>query len=290
MPHRRFVYICCYSTAIRPINRIAVIQKMIMRQIFLNSLFLLLFSFGLNSLYAQKSSVKVLSYNMHHANPPSLPGFIDLPAIARVINGCGAELVALQEVDVHTERSGKAINQAAELGRLTGMHHYFVKGIDYQGGEYGIAILSKFPFLKTDSLRLPMQAGIGGEPRVLAITTIKIASGKKLTFACTHLDLKAENKALQAPAITQKLSRIKHPVILCGDFNAKPDTEVIAHFDRYFTRSSIPSGFTIPEKNPNREIDFVMYRPAKKFGVLKHEVIREPYASDHLPVYVELAF
>ena len=261
-----------------------------MRKIILYNLLLVLLSLASSSLYAQKGVVKVLSYNMHHANPPSKPDFIDLPAIARVINNCGAELVALQEVDVHTERSGKTVNQAAELGRLTGMYHHFVKGIDYQGGEYGIAILSKFPFLKTDSLRLPMKAGAGGEPRVLAMATVKTANGKKLTFACTHLDLKAENKALQAPAITQKLSRMKHPVILCGDFNAKPETEIITHFDQYFTRSSIPNGFTIPEKNPNREIDFVMYRPEKKFSVLKHEVIHEPYASDHLPVYVALEF
>src|SRR5690554_4405995 len=83
-------------------------------------------------------SLKVLSYNIHHANPPSKPDFIDLPAIAKVINESDADLVALQEVDVNTIRSGKGINQTEELGRLTNRHYFFVKGIDYQGGEYGI--------------------------------------------------------------------------------------------------------------------------------------------------------
>lgn len=238
----------------------------------------------------QSQSLKVLTYNIHHANPPSKPDIIDLPAIAKVINESEAELIALQEVDVNTIRSGKGINQAEELGRLTNRYFFFVKGIDYQGGEYGIGILSKFPILHTDSLRLPMVEGIGGEPRVLAMVTVAPSKGKEITFACTHLDLKAENRGLQAQAIITKLSSLKIPVILCGDFNAKPDSEVIHAFDKHFKRSSIPNGFTIPQINPNREIDFVMFSPENKFKVYKHQVIEEPYASDHLPVFVELTY
>lgn len=241
--------------------------------------------------YAQKEkTLKVMTYNIHHANPPSKEGFIDLPAIAKVINESGADLVALQEVDVHTQRSGKEINQAAELGRLTGMNHFFVKGIDYEGGEYGIAVLSRFKILKTDSLRLPMKEGIGGEPRVLALITVKPAKGKKVVFGSTHLDLKPETRVLQAEAITAHLKELKLPVILGGDFNAKPESQEIGVFDQHFRRSSIPNGFTIPVVKPNREIDFIMFKPEDHFKVVKHEVIDEQYASDHLPVYVELEY
>src|SRR5690606_26323892 len=99
-----------------------------------------------------------------------------------------------------------------------------------------------------------------------------------------------ENRVLQAQAIIEKLSSLNEPVILCGDFNARPGSEVINAFDRYFKRSSIPNGFTIPTINPNREIDFVMFRPEAKFSVSKHQVIEESYASDHLPVFVELTY
>lgn len=81
--------------------------------------------------------IKVFTYNIHHANPPSKVGLIDLPAIAKVINESKADIVGLQELDVHTTRSGRELDEAVELGRLTGMHHYFVKAIDYAGGEYG---------------------------------------------------------------------------------------------------------------------------------------------------------
>lgn len=235
-------------------------------------------------------TLKVLAYNIHHANPPSKEGFIDLPAIAKVINESGAELVALQEVDVNTIRSGKGINQAAELARLTGMNYFFVKGIDYQGGDYGVGILSKFPILETDSLRLPMKEGAGGEPRVLAMVTVEPAKGKRVAFASTHLDLKPENRLLQAQAIIGKLGKLSMPVVLAGDFNAVPGSDVINNFDEYFKRSSIENGFTIPVVVPTREIDFVMYRPETTFKVIKHQVIEEKYASDHRPVYVELAY
>lgn len=254
----------------------------------------LFYVLSLETTHAQKTKkeniLKVLTYNIHHANPPTKEGYIDLSAIAKVINESGADLVALQEIDVNTQRSGKDVNQAAELGRLTGMNHFFVKGIDYEGGEYGIAVLSRFKILKADSLRLPMKKGIGGEPRVLALITVKLAKGKKIVFGSTHLDLKAETRVLQAAAITNHLKHVKTPVILGGDFNAQPETTEIDIFDQDFKRSSILNGFTIPVTNPNREIDFIMFKPKDQFRVVKHQVVEEQYASDHLPVFVEFTY
>ncbi|MBK1439123.1 endonuclease/exonuclease/phosphatase family protein [Parapedobacter sp. ISTM3] len=251
---------------------------------FICTVLLFLVSMG----YAQP--LKVLTYNIHHANPPSKQGSIDLEAIARVIRESGAELVALQEVDVYTERSGKHADQAKELGKLTGMHHYFAKAIDYQGGEYGVAILSKHPFMTTGNQPLPMAENVGGEPRTLAMAVVEPRAGKPLVFACTHLDLKPENRLLQAREIVKWGAGLDLPVILGGDFNAQPDSEAIRLLDACFRRSSVTNGFTIPVESPNREIDFIMFGPKAHFEVVKHEVIEERYASDHLPVYVELEF
>lgn len=244
--------------------------------------------------YAQQTGnrLRIMTYNMHHANPPSKPDIIDLDAIAKVINAHQPDLVALQEVDVNNHRSGDNLDESAELGRLTGMHHFFVKAIDYEGGAYGVSILSKFPILRTDSLHLPMEEASQGEPRVLAVVTVEPKAGQAIKFACTHLDLKEQNRMLQANAITELLNTYTEPVILGGDFNAKPGSDVINHFDKYLKRSSVEgkAAYTIPEKNPNREIDFIMYKPAHAFSPLEHQVIDEPYASDHLPVLVELSY
>jgi endonuclease/exonuclease/phosphatase family metal-dependent hydrolase len=233
-------------------------------------------------------TLKVLTYNIHHANPPSKPGVIDVKAIAKVISESGADLVAVQEVDVRTRRSGTNLDQAAELAKLSGMpFYYFAKSLDYEGGDYGIAILSKFPVLQGETLPLPLE---GGEHRAMGVVTVEPVAGKKMLFANTHLDLRANNRVLQVNFIKEYFAKQTLPAILCGDFNATPDSETIRSMGEMFERSSIAGGLTFPMNKPDREIDFVMYRPATRFSVKNHVVITEPYASDHVPVLVSLSY
>jgi endonuclease/exonuclease/phosphatase family metal-dependent hydrolase len=234
--------------------------------------------------------LKVLCYNIHHANPPSRANVIDMEAIANVIRQSSPDLVALQEVDVHTERSGKSLHQAEELGRLTGMKAYFAKAIDYGGGEYGVAILSRYPMEDMKNTPLPTAEGTNGERRTLATAVINLPGGEKILFASTHLDAQRgdTNRVLQINRITEVLKNEKLPVVIAGDFNAVPGTRTINTLDAHFTRTCITNcGFTIPEKNPTRTIDFIGFKPGV-FKVIQHEVINESYASDHLPVQVVL--
>src|SRR5690606_31245260 len=92
------------------------------------------------------NALTFMTYNIHIANTPSEPAsVVDIAAIAKVINEVKPDFVALQEVDRFTDRSGKDLDQAAALAELTGMHHQFFKAIDRSNGEYGVAILSKYP-------------------------------------------------------------------------------------------------------------------------------------------------
>jgi endonuclease/exonuclease/phosphatase family metal-dependent hydrolase len=236
-------------------------------------------------------SIRVLCYNIHHANPPSKPDVIDMAAIANTIKQEQPDLVALQEVDVYTTRSGKSLHQAEELGRLTGMKAYFAKAIDYGGGEYGVAILSKHPMEEMQNYPLPTANGTGGELRTLATAVIILPGGKKILFASTHLDAQAKdtNRLLQAQKIVDILKPETLPVILAGDFNAVASTPVIEIFDSHFTRTCMTNcEFTIPVINPNKTIDFIVYAPKDKFRVIQHSVIAETYASDHRPVIATL--
>lgn len=229
----------------------------------------------------------VMSYNIHHANPPSKPGVIDLDAIANVIKQQKVDVVALQEVDVHTSRSGTALDEAEELARLTGMKAYFGKSIDYGGGEYGVAILSKFPMEDMKNTPLPTDETTNGEHRTLASVTLTLPGNKKIIFGCTHLDAQSTdiNRQLQIKKILEVLKKETLPVIIAGDLNAVPTSDVITQLDSYFTRSCTTGcPFTIPAVNPNKTIDYIAYAPASKFTVISHTVVDEKYASDHRPV------
>ncbi|GAB3655515.1 endonuclease/exonuclease/phosphatase family protein [Echinicola sediminis] len=228
--------------------------------------------------------IKVLCYNIHHSNPPSKPDFIDLEAIANVIRNSGADIVGLQEVDVFTKRSGQDLHMAKALAEMTGMdYYYFSKGIDYQGGEYGTAILSKFPLSDTQTHLLPAEKGT--EQRTLSVATVTLEDQSKIKFANTHLDYTSISNALsQAAFIVDYFKDEPLPSILVGDFNAVPTSDPIQLLDKTFTRTCSNCAPTIPVDQPNRAIDFIMYRSASAFSVNMHKVIQEKYASDHLPV------
>ncbi|MBC7904022.1 MAG: endonuclease/exonuclease/phosphatase family protein [Gemmatimonadaceae bacterium] len=237
-------------------------------------------------------TLKILSYNIHHANPPSRPNHIDVNAIAKVISDQRPDLVALQEVDVYTMRSGSGLNEASEIAKLAGMpYFFFAKAINHDGGEYGVAILSRYPLSKMKSRSLPDSIGSKAEKRTLGSALVALPGGRKILFASTHLDAGRGDarRVMQMQAVSDMLAQEKIPVIIAGDLNAQDNSEVIKILDRNFTRTCISNcGFTIPEIKPNKTIDYIAFRPAAQFSVLKHEVINESYASDHLPVFAEV--
>lgn len=229
--------------------------------------------------------LKVMSYNVHHCNPPSKPDLIDVDAIAEVIKKQQPDVVALQEIDVNTVRSG-GVNQADLIAEKTGMNVYFAKSIDHDGGDYGVAILSKYPLSKTKTERLPSDAATKGEPRVLATAVVRMPDGRELLFGCTHLDAQKAtgNRLMQVREINRIADSVQLPFIIAGDLNARPGSGVIDLWDTKFTRTCRDCAFTIPVINPTATIDHIAFLQKDKFKVLNHEVIDEQYASDHLPV------
>ncbi|MEB2780459.1 endonuclease/exonuclease/phosphatase family protein [Algoriphagus sp. C2-6-M1] len=233
--------------------------------------------------------IKVLSYNVHHCNPPSKPGLIDVDGIAKVILDSNAELVGLQEIDVNNERSGMHLDQAAKLAELTGMKFYFSKGIDYRGGAYGTAILSKHPISEMETIPLPEEAGT--ERRILSVLTVTLPGDVQVRFGNIHLDFTSDTNTLaQAKAITTYFEKEELPIILVGDFNVEASSMTMAHLDETFDwtcEQGCPN--TIPVVTPRKAIDFILYSKGFKIQTMLHEVIQEHYASDHLPVLAKLS-
>lgn len=229
--------------------------------------------------------VKVMTYNIHHANPPSKPGLIDLDAVAAVINVEKPDLVGLQEVDQFTRRSGN-IDQAKLLAQKTGLHYQFFKAIDYDGGAYGIAILSKFPILSSSKVDLPQV--MKGEERVMANIMVSLPNKNKVIFANTHLDAQRpdSNRVVQMKSILKELDGRSEATLLVGDLNCEAGKEPITLLDKNFTRSCLLNcAATIPEIKPVKTIDYIALKNAK-WEVKEHKVIPETYASDHRPVIV----
>jgi endonuclease/exonuclease/phosphatase family metal-dependent hydrolase len=226
--------------------------------------------------------LRVLTYNIHHGE--GADGKFDLGRIAKLINSLEPDLVAVQEVDVKTRRSS-GVDQAAELARLTRLHPFFARIIDYEGGPYGLMILSRHEPLKRASHPIPYHPN--EEPRVLAEVRVRlVGGGPEVAFFNTHLDYRAEAiRVKQVERIAQVMADVRPPlVILAGDLNAEPTSPPMRRLLQGWRDATPADALTYPSDKPVKKIDYVLYRPSPRLKLVESRVIEEPVASDHRPV------
>jgi endonuclease/exonuclease/phosphatase family metal-dependent hydrolase len=228
-------------------------------------------------------SLRILAYNIKHGL--GMDSVIDLKRVARVINELQPDIVTLQEVDSAVERTS-GVDQTTVLGELTGMHSVFGTFFDYQGGRYGMALLSKYPFISYTNHLLPK----GVEHRAALAGTIRVGeNGPEVIVVGIHLVWTGDERYTQAQRLTEIFRDERRPVILAGDFNSRPDSDVMALLGKsWHIPDKGDDRFTFPSDAPDREIDFIIYRPEDRFEVVEHRVIDEPVASDHRPLLLEL--
>jgi endonuclease/exonuclease/phosphatase family metal-dependent hydrolase len=224
--------------------------------------------------------VTVLSYNIQHGQ--GIDRKIDLERIASIVRSVKPDVVAIQEVDRDTGRSGR-VDQAAELARLTGMHMIFGRTIDFDGGQYGNVVLARVPAKRSNHYPLP-----GHEPRGLIEVELD-----GYTFFATHLDATRDEpmRVREAAEINQRVSRGRGLALLAGDLNSTPESApmkaLAAEWAVAGAGRELP---TIPSPKPARQIDYVLFRPADRWKVIEVRVLDEPVASDHRPILAVLEF
>lgn len=231
-------------------------------------------------------SIRVLAYNIKHGRGND--GKIDLERAAQVIRRLNPDIVALQEIDVNVARSGK-IDEPAELSRLTGLpHHAFGSFFDYQGGQYGMAILSRNVLRRQLNHRLPD----GAEPRTsLDVTVSGPHKNASFRLANVHFYRTEQERLAQAKELLSRLKDESLPTIIAGDFNSTPDSAVLDLFTEQWTVPNKGADrLTFSSDKPTKEIDFLMYRPSEAFDILEIDVIDEPIVSDHRPLTLDLRF
>ncbi|MDD2476639.1 MAG: endonuclease/exonuclease/phosphatase family protein [Dysgonamonadaceae bacterium] len=264
-------------------------------QIATSLLFVLLFVAACNSSKQSDMPIKVMSYNIHIATPGAISDFniTDLEAVADVIIKEAPDLVVLQEVDKNTVRSGKASDQAKDLAELTGMHYHFAGASFKSEGEQGQAILSKYPIKEAESLKLPVPEESNGETRSIAIIVVEI-EGKEVAIMTVHLDHRSDvDRAFQIAQmleLTQKYD--EYPIIFGGDFNMEPDNDNFNLIKKQFKMVTDEHPLTYPQIDPNVAIDFFVLnqKAIDLFNVENYYTVDEQYASDHLPLIMELKF
>ncbi|WP_437201751.1 endonuclease/exonuclease/phosphatase family protein [Planctomicrobium sp. SH664] len=231
--------------------------------------------------------LRVLTYNIHHAEGEDLK--IDLERIGKVIQECAPDIVALQEVDQQTNRSGK-VDQLQVLSQATQLEGVFAKTLDYQGGGYGNALLTRFPIV---AQRIhPLPEVFPSEPRNVLEVELQVPKLEApLTVMVTHLDAVRDdrNRHAQIAAINKLVeTHPARPIILAGDFNASPDADIANPLRKEWQVAVTPRMRTFPARKPRLQLDYILTRPLNRWRILEARTIPELLASDHRPVFTVL--
>ena len=237
-------------------------------------IFAALFTFSAQA----QNTLKLMSYNIKNAN--GMDNVCNFQRIANVINNTSPDVVDIQEVDSMTNRSGQKY-VLGEIAERTQMHGYFAPAIDYDGGKYGIGLLTKQLPLRLQTLPLPGRE----EAR-----TLILAEFADYIYCCTHMSLTEEDRMKSLELVKAFTSSSTKPLFLAGDMNAEPESGFIKELQKDFQILSNPKQHTFPAPDPKETIDYIatLKQNAKGFAVISAKVINEPMASDHRPILVEL--
>jgi endonuclease/exonuclease/phosphatase family metal-dependent hydrolase len=225
--------------------------------------------------------IRVMTYNIHVGI--GMDKKLDLRRIADVIKGQRPDLVGLQEVDRGVQRTQR-IDEIAELAKLTRMDYAFAFNLAYQGGQYGVAILSRFPIRATEH-RLYKNLR-EAERRGFIRAEVRIGS-QIVNFVTTHLDYQHDDGRLfEAQQMLAGLTEVKGLLIVAGDFNDTPagDTYKLmrSQFDDAWVVQPGDDGFTYPADKPTKRIDYIFTRRSDGTRTGPAWVVNT-LASDHLP-------
>lgn len=274
-------------------------------------LFFLLFHLACSPEAVSELELKVITYNVRFDNPADGQHNWQYrrEAAAALIRSLSADLVGTQEV---------LQNQLDDfLERLPNYGHLGVGREDGRlAGEFSAILYRRDRFRVVDSGNFwlsptpEIPGSRGWDAACERIVTWglfeEIASGIRLAFFNTHFDHVGEvARRESAGLLLQKIQSLAAglPVILSGDFNARPETEPISIilnsgflFDARIRAASVHGPFwsfhafgRLPEEQ-RPLIDFIFV--SRHFEVLEYwdifDRVGEIYYSDHNPILVRL--
>ncbi len=202
--------------------------------------------------------ITIASYNIRHGHDV---GF-DWSLLAEIIRASEADLVGIQEVDMHTGRTGGA-NTLEGLSNATGLAHtLYVPAMDFDGGQYGTAILSRYPIAASEVHPLD---SAHYEPRAFGCVTVTMEDGTPFCFLNTHLSYESiEQQQVQFNQLAAWMDKQidkSTPTVLTGDFNTEDFTAFAPLKDLGFALVNCEEQTYKTFRTTPLAIDNIVYRP-----------------------------
>lgn len=252
-------------------------------------------------------TLRVVTFNILHGR--TVGGVVDADRLRMSIDGLQPDILALQEVDLDQERSGRVDLTAVAAEAMGAVAHRFVASISGTPGAtwtaatgaeqpgsaaYGIALLSRYPATSWQVLRLPHIPArvpmylpdphrvfiLKEEPRAAILARFDTPLGP-LTVANTHLAFVPGSNRRQLRRLAGELRGLPGSHLLVGDLNMTSGAA-----QRWSGLRALATMPTFPAHRPRRQLDHVLTDDPGL--TVRHQETPSMPISDHRPLVVEL--
>jgi len=211
---------------------------------------------------------------------------VNLEKLGSYIKSTDRDIIGLNEVRDYCESLPEYLDQAKILGELTDRNYIFAKAIDLPG-PYGNGFLTKYPIKSYEVIPIPdpviKEEDTYYETRCLLKVVLDV--GKDITIFVSHFGCAKQERRLAVKTVLEEVKKVTTPVILMGDFNEPPKTDILAPLYEIFNEAFEDNNeFTIPSEKPCIKIDYIFY--SKDIKLISSEVKRE-CISDHCAVIAD---
>ncbi|WP_149549378.1 endonuclease/exonuclease/phosphatase family protein [Streptomyces marokkonensis] len=240
--------------------------------------------------------LRVATYNIHAGAGQDQVFGLDRTAAA--LRGLRADVIGLQEVDVHWGARSDFVDEARALAAKLRMRVFFAPVYDLEPAtpdgerrQFGVAVLSRYPVLHAEnheitrlSTQTPDPVPAPGPGFAEVVVDVR---GAHVHVYSTHLDYRADPsvRAAQVADMLAVLAADRGPKILVGDFNAEASAPELAPLWGALRDAAPGGGGTFPAVDPAKRIDLVTVSP--DIGVTGARAVATE-ASDHRPVVADL--
>lgn len=226
--------------------------------------------------------MRIVTFNVHHGTIGS-KGPVDPERLAEVCASFDADVLALQEVDLGTTRTGGA-DLARFVARGTGMVELFGPSRRLPGGWYGNALLVRGSFERWSVHRLPRRPPwrVWQERRTALVAHAVLGDGP-VALAVTHLAVAHPISDRQQARLGELAAGLPHPLVVLGDMNREPHQ--VAPLAAMVGLVAVEHEPTHPVAKPRLNIDHILVSPDLRITSVE---VRATEMSDHRALLVDV--
>jgi endonuclease/exonuclease/phosphatase family metal-dependent hydrolase len=238
---------------------------------------------------------RLVTYNVHMIEGAKIAAALKSDPIL-----IAADVIMMQEVNSHPDEGA---SRACLAARQLAMHCAYAPGYGLDdGGSHGVAILSKWRLTDTRVIEQPYHDVVFNSARRAALAATIHVAGTPVRLFAVHLDnrINPGDRKKQLAPVLDVADKHAGPVVVAGDMNTTPfvwlagfiplpagvqDNRLEAYVrKRGYATPVVGSGPT--HQYMSMRLDAVYTRGMVASA---HGVVSTVRASDHLPLWVDLA-